>query len=90
VVSRNNVIKQAEHLAHHRLANCSSHVSNFLRQSSLGNLAGNAKHARTTCGVLLRRLLLATFAKPSTNFTNSLPSFFAFVSGLWLKSCGAT
>jgi hypothetical protein len=29
---------------------------------------------------------LATFAKPSTNFTNSLPSFFAFVSGLWLKT----
>ena len=28
----------------------------------------------------------ATFAKPSTNFTNSLPSFFAFVSGLWLKT----
>jgi hypothetical protein len=34
----------------------------------------------------LRGLLLATFAKPSTNFTNSLPSFFAFVSGLWLKT----
>jgi DNA helicase-2/ATP-dependent DNA helicase PcrA len=33
----------------------------------------------------------ATFPKPSTNFTNSLPSFFAFVSGLWLKNrCGAT
>jgi hypothetical protein len=31
-------------------------------------------------------LVLATFAKPSTNFTNSLPSFFAFVSGLWLKT----
>ena len=31
-------------------------------------------------------LLLATFAKPSTEFTKCLPSFFAFVSGLWLKT----
>ena len=30
-------------------------------------------------------LLPATFAKPSTDFTNSLPSFFALLSGLWLK-----
>jgi hypothetical protein len=82
VVSRNNVTKQAEHLAHQRLANCSCGVPNFLRQSSSGNLAGNGKHARTTCGVLL----LTTFAKPSKNFINSLPSFFAFVSGLWLKT----
>jgi hypothetical protein len=36
------------------------------------------------CGV--GRLLPATFAKPSTNFTDSLPSFFAFLSGLWLKT----
>jgi len=34
----------------------------------------------------LRGLLLATFAKPSTEFTKCLPSFFAFVSGLWLKT----
>jgi hypothetical protein len=31
-------------------------------------------------------LLLATVAKPSTNFTNSLPSFFALLSGLWRKT----
>jgi hypothetical protein len=28
----------------------------------------------------------ATFAKPSTDFTNSLPSFFVLLSGLWLKT----
>jgi hypothetical protein len=31
-------------------------------------------------------LLPATVAKPSTNFTNSLPSFFALLSSLWLKT----
>ena len=30
--------------------------------------------------------LQATFVKPSTNFTDCLPSFFALLSGLWLKT----
>ena len=33
-----------------------------------------------------RGLLLAIFAKPSTEFTKCCLSFFAFVSGLWLKT----
>jgi hypothetical protein len=33
-----------------------------------------------------RASLRATFAKPSTNFTDSLPSLFALLSGLWLKN----
>jgi hypothetical protein len=28
----------------------------------------------------------ATFVKPSTNFTDSLPSLFALLSGLWFKN----
>ena len=46
----------------------------------------SSKSTRSSRAYHLGGLLLATFAKPSTNFTNSLPSFFAFVSGLWLKT----
>ena len=54
------------------------------RCARIAELERNDEDAHAHFG--LRGLLLATFAKPSTNFTNSLPSFFAFVSGLWLKT----
>ena len=57
-------------------------TDNPLKYNGLWENQGKTLHANFG----LRGLLLATFAKPSTNFTNSLPSFFAFVSGLWLKT----
>jgi len=62
------------------VADCAEIV--VLEPSTSGICSTNSAHAHFG----LRGLLLATFAKPSTNFTNSLPSFFAFVSGLWLKT----
>jgi hypothetical protein len=60
---------------------CNFHTCQRRRSSkrNRGTIPGDAHFG-------LRGLLLATFAKPSANFTNSLPSFFAFVSGPWLKT----